>query len=61
MASSSASYVIINNHRTIPVDNVSNDGVKVQVHQAVANSVGQEIFTKGVYSYRRETRKANVP
>lgn len=45
-ASSSASDVIINNHRSILVDDVSNGGDKGQVRQAVTNSVGQEIFTK---------------
>ena len=46
MASSSASYVISNNHRTIPVDDVSNDGVKGQVDHAVTDSVGKEVFMK---------------
>jgi hypothetical protein len=38
--------VIINNLRTVLVDDVSNYGVKGQVHQAVTGSVGQEMFTE---------------
>jgi len=59
-ASPSDSDGIINNHRTVLVDDVSNGNVKGQVHQAVTNSVGQEMFTKRCVWLQEWNEKANV-